>query len=311
MTIFFRSLLVWSILSAACMVPSQFDGNWRTNLADENFEAPDGCGDGQLNEAAGEYCDDGNLTDGDGCNRRCHIEADPPVPPEPLCGNGIEEDGEECDDGNDIDGDGCEQDCRSGDSGTPGACGDGDLDNGEECDGAGEDPLCTSNCELIRCHDEAGDAFCGQRDEQAVCIFLRDDEDGKHVCLRRGENDSNFPAEIEDRFFQFCGSDGNQRPEHTHRCGEDSHCQADRGERCRVYLPETWPQGDRLKGLCWVDGDFDSPPMIPGWWVEIPGSEDPAECVPMSCADEEAFYEAFVRDAFAGVPIKPYCADQV
>ena len=274
MTVFFRSLLVWSILGVACMVPSQFDGNWRTNLVDENFEAPDGCGDGQLNQAAGESCDDGNLTDGDGCNRRCHIEADPPVPPEPLCGNG-------------------------------------DLDNGEECDGAGEDPLCTSNCELIRCHDEAGDAFCGQRDEQAVCIFLRDDEDGKHVCLRRGENDSNFPAEIEDRFFQFCGSDGNRRPEHTHRCGDDSHCQEDRGESCRVYLPETWPQGDHLKGLCWVNGDFDSPPMIPGWWVEIPGSEDPAECVPMSCADEEAFYEAFVRDAFAGVPISSYCADQV
>ncbi|HBU47066.1 MAG TPA: hypothetical protein DEB46_02025 [Myxococcales bacterium] len=311
MTIFFRSLLVWSILSAACMVPSQFDGNWRTNLADENFEAPDGCGDGQLNEAAGEYCDDGNLTDGDGCNRRCHIEADPPVPPQPLCGNGIKEDGEECDDGNDTDGDGCDQDCRSDDPVTPDGCGNGELEDGEECDGAGATPLCDDNCRLIRCNDQPGDAFCEGIDNEAVCVFLRDDEDGKHVCLRRGENDSNFPDEIEDRFFQFCGMDGAQRPEQTHRCNEDSHCQEDRGESCRVYLPETWPQGDRLKGLCWVDGDFDSPPMIPGWWVEIPGSEDPAECVPMSCADEEAFYVAFVRDAFAGVPISSYCADQV
>ena len=88
------------------MVPSQPTATAHQQ-AEENFEAPDGCGDGQLNQAAGESYDDGNLTDGDGCNRRCHIEAGRSS--EPLCGNGIKEDGEECDDGSDTDGDDCER----------------------------------------------------------------------------------------------------------------------------------------------------------------------------------------------------------
>src|SRR2546427_2810591 len=47
-------------------------------------------------------CDDGNLTDNDGCARNCRL---------PGCGNGIIENGEQCDDGNLVDGDGCESNC--------------------------------------------------------------------------------------------------------------------------------------------------------------------------------------------------------
>ena len=46
-----------------------------------------------------EECDDGNLIDGDGCNRFCKIEN--------ICGNAIREINEYCDDGNIIDLDGC------------------------------------------------------------------------------------------------------------------------------------------------------------------------------------------------------------
>ena len=56
------------------------------------------CGDGYLD--AGELCDDGNTTSGDGCSSTCQ--------PEDLrvCGDGSLAGNEECDDGNTTDGDG-------------------------------------------------------------------------------------------------------------------------------------------------------------------------------------------------------------
>ena len=60
------------------------------------------CGDGKVNGTAGEQCDDGNLTDGDGCDSNCKPTA---------CGNGIQTAGEACDDGNVADGDGCDSNC--------------------------------------------------------------------------------------------------------------------------------------------------------------------------------------------------------
>jgi len=51
----------------------------------------------------GELCDDGNLTNGDGCDNNCTPTA---------CGNGILTNGEQCDDGNLIPGDGCDATCQ-------------------------------------------------------------------------------------------------------------------------------------------------------------------------------------------------------
>ncbi|MCP4246278.1 MAG: DUF4215 domain-containing protein, partial [bacterium] len=56
------------------------------------------CGNGIIE--AGEECDDGNNTDGDGCSVECLIE------PEPFCGDGCLDPDEEGDDGNNADGDG-------------------------------------------------------------------------------------------------------------------------------------------------------------------------------------------------------------
>jgi len=61
------------------------------------------CGDGKWNPAAGEECDDGNTTDGDGCTADCHLES---------CGDGTVQAGEGCDDNNRIDGDGCSAVCQ-------------------------------------------------------------------------------------------------------------------------------------------------------------------------------------------------------
>jgi cysteine-rich repeat protein len=59
------------------------------------------CGNGIV-EPPGEECDDGNLTDGDGCEAGCTL---------PFCGNGIVDGSEACDDGNPTSNDGCEPDC--------------------------------------------------------------------------------------------------------------------------------------------------------------------------------------------------------
>ncbi len=61
------------------------------------------CGNGVLER--GEICDDGNLTNGDGCEASCVAT------PAAVCGNGIQEANEACDDGNQANNDGCEANC--------------------------------------------------------------------------------------------------------------------------------------------------------------------------------------------------------
>ena len=58
------------------------------------------CGNGE--REAGEACDDGNGTNGDGCDNNCTAT---------RCGNGVVTRGERCDDGNVVDGDGCDSNC--------------------------------------------------------------------------------------------------------------------------------------------------------------------------------------------------------
>ena len=93
------------------------------------------CGDGVLD--AGEACDDGNTTNGDGCSSTCELES--------VCGNGILEGNEVCDDGNTIDGDNCSSTCDA-----ENFCGDGVLDAGEACDDGNttNGDGCSSTCEL-------------------------------------------------------------------------------------------------------------------------------------------------------------------
>ncbi|MFP2960431.1 lamin tail domain-containing protein [Myxococcus sp. 1LA] len=63
------------------------------------------CGNGR--QEAGEQCDDGNQTNGDGCENDCTSTPAPGA----VCGNGKLEGDEVCDDGNTADGDGCQANC--------------------------------------------------------------------------------------------------------------------------------------------------------------------------------------------------------
>lgn len=94
------------------------------------------CGNGRVEP--GEECDDGNTSNGDGCDANCTL---------PRCGNGIVDDGEACDDGNPTNGDHCEADC------TLPRCGNGIVDDGEQCDdgNAIDGDGCETSCTLPRC----------------------------------------------------------------------------------------------------------------------------------------------------------------
>lgn len=83
------------------------------------------CGDGYVEPANGEQCDDGNNIDDDGCDNACQLT---------FCGDGGLDQGEQCDDNNNTNGDGCNEVCVIE------FCGDGIVNNGEECDLVPEDP---------------------------------------------------------------------------------------------------------------------------------------------------------------------------
>jgi len=105
------------------------------------------CGDGALD--AGEQCDDGNVTSGDGCSTICQLEDgwSCPTPGQPCqrtatCGDGLVQGSEQCDDGNMASGDGCSSTC-SVESGyvcrvpakpCSALCGDGVVRLDKQCD---------------------------------------------------------------------------------------------------------------------------------------------------------------------------------
>jgi cysteine-rich repeat protein len=154
-----------------CALPGDEDGNGKSDCADPacasakecqaacgngKVEAMEACDDGNATDGDGcdnnctttgcgngvqtmnEGCDDGNPTDGDGCDSNCMVTG---------CGNGIPTSGEACDDGNATSGDGCDNNC------TVTACGNGVPTMGEECDdgNATEGDSCDSNCTTPRC----------------------------------------------------------------------------------------------------------------------------------------------------------------
>ncbi|MFT6627770.1 MAG: cysteine-rich repeat protein [Flavobacteriales bacterium] len=101
------------------------------------------CGDGVVNESAGEACDDSNDEDTDTCLNNCSGAS---------CGDGIVWDSvEACDDGVDNGTPGrCSLDCSGT---TPASCGNGALEAGETCDDAGASATCDPDCTGAICGD--------------------------------------------------------------------------------------------------------------------------------------------------------------
>ncbi|MEO0812079.1 MAG: DUF4215 domain-containing protein, partial [Myxococcota bacterium] len=107
--------------------------------------AQSACGDGVVDSANGELCDDGPANDDEAADR-CRSDCQPA-----RCGDGVSDVLELCDDGNTVSGDGCRSDC-----GKEERCGDLTVDEGEGCDDGntvGGDG-CSSDCAKIeRCGD--------------------------------------------------------------------------------------------------------------------------------------------------------------
>ncbi|MFY1829387.1 lamin tail domain-containing protein [Myxococcus fulvus] len=109
------------------------------------------CGNGV--KEPGEACDDGNRTNGDGCESNCTL-----TPGTPVCGNGVREGAEACDDGNTTSGDGCEADCTP--TPTKSDCGNGKLEGAEVCDDGNttSGDGCEADCTLTQTRCAAADA---------------------------------------------------------------------------------------------------------------------------------------------------------
>jgi fibro-slime domain-containing protein len=145
------------------------------------------CGNQELEP--GEFCDDGNTEDEDGCSADCATvdgDFDCSVVGEPcvqvvICGNGVLEGDELCDDKNTDDDDGCAADCSMPEDGfvciRPGepcveisVCGNGVRQRGEACDDGQLPPVAGDGCDDL-CQIEAS-YFCpipGQLCVKQVC----------------------------------------------------------------------------------------------------------------------------------------------
>jgi cysteine-rich repeat protein len=154
----------------------------KPNFCRTDCSAPT-CGDSITDDRMKEECDDGNVSNNDGCNSECKIEEQRLVAAASVCGNGVLEIGEECDDSNRRDNDGCTttclleigicgdgvvqsllgEQCEGSDSCIKCrfysiSCGDGKLDEKEECDNGPQnstlsDADCRPDCSLSRCGD--------------------------------------------------------------------------------------------------------------------------------------------------------------
>lgn len=159
-----------------------------------------GCGNGEVDDTAGEVCDDGNVQDGDGCNSTCTSDE--------TCGNRFTDEQidepEECDQGEETST--CDDDC------TRAACGDGHINGraGEVCDDGNTDAGdgCDADCKSEECgngiEEPAFDEECddGKHCENGdECTDDSDCESGDRVCKPR--NDDGCSADCQD---ESCGN---------------------------------------------------------------------------------------------------------
>lgn len=158
------------------------------------------CGNAAIDSSgdSSEDCDDGNLTDGDGCSASCLAEGSASTGA--TCGNNdIAFDattgaGEECDDGNNSSGDGCSRQCLREGSQSLAAlggalCGDSEIttpyetcDDGNVADGDGCSSICVREG-LVTCTTDGQMNCCGNGTTEVSGVTgAGEDCDGGEGC---------------------------------------------------------------------------------------------------------------------------------
>ncbi|NOS99564.1 MAG: DUF4215 domain-containing protein [Phycisphaerales bacterium] len=130
------------------------------------------CGDGTINEPAGEQCDDSNMADEDGCSSTCQTEFGPST-----CGNEITEPPEQCDDGNSEPGDDCDELCRIEE------CGNGFTQTDEQCDAGGATAGCDADCTFVVCGDGTINEAAGEQCDDGNVL---NDDGCSSTCMIEG-----------------------------------------------------------------------------------------------------------------------------
>lgn len=299
------------IVSCTGMADGTMCGGGRVCI-DEACEISE-CGDGVVDPALGEECDDQNDVPGDGCEDDCDFTCEE----DDDCDDGLPCNGEETCGGDNTcvagtplgDGASCVQPtdedgvCRGLDC-VPAGCGNGVLDAGEACDdgntmdGDGCDSDCTYSCEA--------DADC---DDLSVCTGAETCDVASHVCVpgtdlecddgspcTRNEcdpvmgcvyplidEDGDGHASIE---IGACGTDCNDmredvNPDAVELCGDalDSDCN---GEVNPASTPDWFPDCDddgyaQLSAVSLARQSCTEPPPSAcggGWTTRLPVSGD-------------------------------------
>lgn len=233
-----------------------------------------GCGNGTVDAALSEACDDGNIDDGDGCSRDC-LTIEPGFTCDafgycaPICGDLLILGNETCEDGNINENDGCSScqilgayDCPIiGQSCVPNTCGDSTVDAGEACDDGNTNggDGCNRNCTTI----EPG-----------------------YICPVQGMPCNEFCGDSVVTMSEYC-DDGGLMPGD----GCDATCVSEsgwvcpsQGGSCAPYCGDGILTGPEVCDENWFNQSAGCPTcdaITPGWACPSVGSS----CHPITCGD--------------------------
>jgi len=168
------------------------------------------CGDGRIDTAVGEVCDDGAAnSDAYSVQPTCKTDCSGSGP---SCGDGVISNGEVCDDASRDECGSCNADCSGAGAGA--VCGDGVVcPELEACDDAGESEGCNEDCTAARCGDGIVNSAAGE-----VC-----DDAGANSDAHSAEPHCNARCT---GLGPFCGDSVKDDVEACDTAGQSATCEA-------------------------------------------------------------------------------------